>query len=81
MAYEMVGTEEEKKKEEDPKKDLNVLEFYNLWFKYIVAYNTSFVIKQSYKDSQIQNLINVRPSLIKCRKISKVIIPILNQTL
>mmetsp|Transcript_30159 Transcript_30159/g.29467 ORF Transcript_30159/g.29467 Transcript_30159/m.29467 type:complete len:121 (+) Transcript_30159:394-756(+) len=64
----------DERKKDHPKLENNILEFYNLWFRYIISYNTSFVLKSSYQETSIQNLVNIRPSIVSSRKIEDIVV-------
>mmetsp|Transcript_35240 Transcript_35240/g.26286 ORF Transcript_35240/g.26286 Transcript_35240/m.26286 type:complete len:94 (-) Transcript_35240:1464-1745(-) len=47
----------------------------------MVAYNTSFILKSSSQELNMQNLINIRPTIVQERSIKEVACSLINQRL
>lgn len=70
-----------KKGAEDKKDDFYYSEFAILWVRYLVSENLCKTMEKCYKESSIQNLINIRPTLINNRNSQDSISGIMNPRL
>lgn len=83
--FEIVETRDfrpnQKKGADDKKEELYYSEFAMLWMRYLVSENLLKTMEKCYKESPLQNLLNIRPTIINNRNSQDSISGILNPRL